>query len=145
MASLGTALNSFAWTVDSAIRSSSGSSGEETFPVRSFASVVDRAINSDSAEDVEEDFMLFTRTEIVATATDNFSVEVENTIKKSVQDCSWSNHTGDPSLLNVVTVNGKPMSNFNIKKAEKIAGPIQPGNYWLAINSMLMLLDCDIS
>ncbi|KAJ1414696.1 putative zinc-ribbon domain, plant [Sesbania bispinosa] len=29
-----------------------------------------------------------------------------------------------------VTVNGQPLSDRVIKKAEKLAGPIQPGNYW---------------
>ena len=50
-------VRSFAWVVDNAIKSDSE---EETFAVRSFASVVDSAINSDGAEDVEEDFWLFT-------------------------------------------------------------------------------------
>ncbi|KAG4938073.1 hypothetical protein AAZX31_16G025100 [Glycine max] len=31
---------------------------------------------------------------------------------------------------NNVTVNGQPISDCMIKKAEKLAGPIQPGNYW---------------
>nr|XP_007147286.1 hypothetical protein PHAVU_006G1112001g [Phaseolus vulgaris]ESW19280.1 hypothetical protein PHAVU_006G1112001g [Phaseolus vulgaris] len=154
MANLGAIFNTdfpagFTWVVDNAIRSSSGStSEEETSPERTFASVVDSAINSDGAE---EEFQLVTpdnssksflfATEIVTTSTDNVSLQVENeivgyifgqscsanTIKKSFQDFSCSNHTGDSSL---VTVNGKPIPNFVIKKAEKLAGPIQPGNYW---------------
>ncbi|KAK7332764.1 hypothetical protein VNO80_29519 [Phaseolus coccineus] len=147
MANLGTVFNTdfpagFTWVVDNAIKSSSGStSEEETSPVRTFASVVDSAINSDGAE---EEFRLVTRTEIVTTSTDNVSLQVENeivmyifgqscsanTIKKSFQDFSCSDHTAEPSLLNVVTVNGKPIPNFVIKKAKKLAGPIQPGNYW---------------
>jgi len=161
MANLGAIFNTdfpagFTWVVDNAIRSSSGSTSEEETspPERTFASVVDSAINSDGAE---EEFQLVTpdnssksflfATEIVTTSTDNVSLQVENeivgyifgqscsanTIKKSFQDFSCSNHTGDSSL---VTVNGKPIPNFVIKKAEKLAGPIQPGNYWL---------DCDIS
>jgi len=110
-------VRSFAWVVDNAIKSDSE---EETSALRSFASVVDSAINSDGAEDVEDDFRLFTRTQIMATCNNNFSLEAENeigqscsgnTIRRSFQDFSWSNHTGDPSLLNFVSANGKRVSN----------------------------------
>ncbi|TKY61280.1 Extra-large guanine nucleotide-binding protein 1 [Spatholobus suberectus] len=52
-----------------------------------------------------------------------------NIIKKSFRDFSRSNHTDDRSKINV-TVNGQPISDRVLKKAEKPAGPIQPGNYW---------------
>ncbi|KAK7338029.1 hypothetical protein VNO77_18626 [Canavalia gladiata] len=52
-----------------------------------------------------------------------------NIIKKSFRDFSRSNHTDDRSKINV-TVNGQPISDRVIKKAEKLAGPIQSGNYW---------------
>ncbi|XP_027348859.1 protein ENHANCED DISEASE RESISTANCE 4-like isoform X2 [Abrus precatorius] len=51
-----------------------------------------------------------------------------NIIKKSFRDFSRSNHADDRSKINV-TVNGQPISDRVIKKAEKQAGPIQPGNY----------------
>ncbi|KAL5156213.1 Protein ENHANCED DISEASE RESISTANCE 4 [Glycine soja] len=52
-----------------------------------------------------------------------------NIIKKSFRDFSWSNHTDDRSKISV-TVNGQPLSDRVVKKAEKLAGTIQPGNYW---------------
>ncbi|RDX71987.1 Protein ENHANCED DISEASE RESISTANCE 4, partial [Mucuna pruriens] len=52
-----------------------------------------------------------------------------NIIKKSFRDFSRSNHTDDRSKINV-TVNGQPLSDRVVKKAEKLAGTIQPGNYW---------------
>ncbi|CAJ2631342.1 protein ENHANCED DISEASE RESISTANCE 4-like [Trifolium pratense] len=52
-----------------------------------------------------------------------------NIIKKSFRDFSRSNQTDDRGKINV-TVNGKPLSDRMVKKAEKHAGPIQPGNYW---------------
>ena len=51
-----------------------------------------------------------------------------------------SNRRSDSFLANIikkdngkssVTVNGQPIPDRVIKKAEKFAGPIQPGNYWL--------------
>jgi hypothetical protein len=53
-----------------------------------------------------------------------------NIIKKSFRDFSRSNQNDDRGKINV-TVNGKPLSDRVVKKAEKLAGPIQPGNYWL--------------
>lgn len=52
-----------------------------------------------------------------------------NIIKKSFRDFSRSNQNDDRGKINV-TVNGKPLSDRVVKKAEKLAGPIQPGNYW---------------
>ncbi|BAT87868.1 uncharacterized protein HKW66_Vig0072950 [Vigna angularis] len=52
-----------------------------------------------------------------------------NIIKKSFRDFSRSNHTDDRSKISV-TVNGQPLSDRVVKKAEKLAGTIQPGNYW---------------
>ncbi|KAK7285822.1 hypothetical protein RJT34_20603 [Clitoria ternatea] len=52
-----------------------------------------------------------------------------NIIKKSFRDFTRSSHADDRGKINV-TVNGQPLSDRVIKKAEKLAGPIQPGNYW---------------
>ncbi|KAL5061268.1 hypothetical protein RYX36_032872 [Vicia faba] len=53
-----------------------------------------------------------------------------NIIKKSFR----SSQTDDRGKINV-TVNGKPLSDRVVKKAEKLAGPIQPGNYWYDIRA----------
>ncbi|KAL1350402.1 hypothetical protein AAHE18_06G021500 [Arachis hypogaea] len=59
--------------------------------------------------------------------TDSF---LANIIKKSFRDFSRSAlQRSDRSKINV-TVNGHPISDRVLKKAEKLAGPIQPGNYW---------------
>ncbi|XP_028794763.1 protein ENHANCED DISEASE RESISTANCE 4 [Neltuma alba] len=55
-------------------------------------------------------------------------------IKKSLRDFSKSNQTDKRSSSNV-TVNGHPIPDRVIKKAEKLAGPIQPGNYWYDIHA----------
>ncbi|CAK7335683.1 unnamed protein product [Dovyalis caffra] len=51
-------------------------------------------------------------------------------IKKSFRDFSRFNqhvHNEKPDIL----INGKPISDRMVKRAEKLAGPIQPGDYWL--------------
>ncbi|XP_047311594.1 uncharacterized protein LOC124914998 [Impatiens glandulifera] len=49
--------------------------------------------------------------------------------KKSIRDFSKSSHGSDQETINVV-VNGRAISDRLVRKAEKLAGPIQPGNYW---------------
>lgn len=53
---------------------------------------------------------------------------IANVIKKSFRDFSRSN---DEPEKTSVTINGQPITDKVIKKAEKLSGPIQPGNYWL--------------
>ncbi|KAL2490279.1 Protein of unknown function (DUF3133) [Abeliophyllum distichum] len=50
-------------------------------------------------------------------------------IKKSFKDFGRSNQTVEQEKANV-TVNGHLIPDRMIKKAEKLAGPIQPGHYW---------------
>ena len=50
-------------------------------------------------------------------------------IKKSFRDFSKSSHTVQSGKRNV-TVNGHPIPDRLVKKAEKLAGPIYPGQYW---------------
>ncbi|KAI3444442.1 hypothetical protein Pfo_001107 [Paulownia fortunei] len=50
-------------------------------------------------------------------------------IKKSFKDSNRSNETFEQEKANV-TVNGHLIPDRLIKKAEKLAGPIHPGNYW---------------
>jgi hypothetical protein len=51
-------------------------------------------------------------------------------IKKSFRDFSRSNQHLPNEKLNVI-INGKPIPDCMVKRAEKLAGPIQPGDYWL--------------
>ncbi|XP_057496953.1 protein ENHANCED DISEASE RESISTANCE 4-like [Actinidia eriantha] len=50
-------------------------------------------------------------------------------IKKSFRDLSRSNHTMEQSSTNV-TINGHPIPDRTLRKAEKLAGPVHPGHYW---------------
>ncbi|KAJ9706140.1 hypothetical protein PVL29_001615 [Vitis rotundifolia] len=50
-------------------------------------------------------------------------------IKKSFRDFTRSNHSMDNSKPKV-SVNGQPIPERAVKKAEKQAGPVQPGEYW---------------
>ncbi|XAR53977.1 hypothetical protein NMG60_11028945 [Bertholletia excelsa] len=51
-------------------------------------------------------------------------------IKKSFRDFSRSNsNTGEQCSINV-TINGQQMPDCVLRKAEKLAGPIHPGQYW---------------
>ncbi|KAK9279438.1 hypothetical protein L1049_013117 [Liquidambar formosana] len=50
-------------------------------------------------------------------------------IKKSFRDLSRSNQTTENEKPNI-TINGHAIPDRLIKKAEKLAGPIQPGQYW---------------
>uniref|UniRef100_A0A5B6Z3M8 Uncharacterized protein n=1 Tax=Davidia involucrata TaxID=16924 RepID=A0A5B6Z3M8_DAVIN len=49
--------------------------------------------------------------------------------KKSFRDFSRSNENVDQDRTNV-TVNGQPIPDQLVKKAEKLAGPVHPGQYW---------------
>ena len=50
-------------------------------------------------------------------------------IKKSFRDFSRSNQTDDRGKCNV-SINGHPISDRVLKKAEKQSGPVSPGQYW---------------
>lgn len=50
-------------------------------------------------------------------------------IKKGFRDLSKSHQTGDDDRCDV-TINGHPLSERLVKKAEKQAGTIHPGDYW---------------
>uniref|UniRef100_F6HUS3 Uncharacterized protein n=1 Tax=Vitis vinifera TaxID=29760 RepID=F6HUS3_VITVI len=50
-------------------------------------------------------------------------------IKKSFRDFTRSNHSMDNSKPKV-SVNGQPIPERAVKKAEKQAGPVHPGEYW---------------
>ncbi|KAK9274950.1 hypothetical protein L1049_022207 [Liquidambar formosana] len=50
-------------------------------------------------------------------------------IKKSFKDFSRSNQNVENGRTNV-SVNGQPIPDRVVKKAEKLAGPIHPGEYW---------------
>ncbi|TYH95765.1 hypothetical protein ES332_A12G129400v1 [Gossypium tomentosum] len=52
-----------------------------------------------------------------------------NIIKKSFKDFSRFNQTEERGKGNI-SVNGHPITDRVLKKAEKMAGPIQPGQYW---------------
>ncbi|KAM0981774.1 hypothetical protein ACFX2A_015072 [Malus domestica] len=50
-------------------------------------------------------------------------------IKKSFKDFSKSNQAVEKTRPTVF-INGQPIPDHVVKKAEKLAGPIQPGDYW---------------
>lgn len=50
-------------------------------------------------------------------------------IKKSFRDLTRSNHSMDGTKAKVY-VNGQPIPDRAVKKAEKQAGPVHPGEYW---------------
>ncbi|XP_076931029.1 uncharacterized protein LOC143596036 isoform X1 [Bidens hawaiensis] len=50
-------------------------------------------------------------------------------IKKSFRELSRSSQHVDQGIVNV-TVNGHPIPDRLVKKAEKLAGTVQPGDYW---------------
>ncbi|KAJ6393572.1 hypothetical protein OIU77_022912 [Salix suchowensis] len=55
-------------------------------------------------------------------------------IKKSFRDFSRSNqrmHNEKPNVF----INGKPIPDRLVKRAEKLAGPIQPGDYWYDVQA----------
>ncbi|TYH43147.1 hypothetical protein ES332_D11G108300v1 [Gossypium tomentosum] len=52
-----------------------------------------------------------------------------NIIKKSFKDFSRFNQTEERGKSNI-SVNGHPIPERVVKKAEKIAGPVLPGQYW---------------
>ncbi|XP_076954539.1 uncharacterized protein LOC143629035 [Bidens hawaiensis] len=53
----------------------------------------------------------------------------ERVIKKSFREFSKSSQHVDQGKVNV-TVNGHPIPDRLVKKAEKLAGPVLPGDYW---------------
>ncbi|XP_050385388.1 protein ENHANCED DISEASE RESISTANCE 4-like [Argentina anserina] len=54
---------------------------------------------------------------------------ITNFIKKSFRDFSKSNQTNEHGRSNV-SINGHPIPDRVLKKAEKIAGTVHPGQYW---------------
>ncbi|KAK9145361.1 hypothetical protein Sjap_005264 [Stephania japonica] len=50
-------------------------------------------------------------------------------IKKSFKDLSKSNQSVEDGKFSV-SINGHPIMERSLKKAEKLAGPIRPGQYW---------------
>ncbi|XP_004308319.1 PREDICTED: uncharacterized protein At5g05190 [Fragaria vesca subsp. vesca] len=54
---------------------------------------------------------------------------IANFIKKSFRDFSKSNQTNENGRSNV-SINGHPIPDRVLKKAEKIAGTVHPGQYW---------------
>jgi hypothetical protein len=61
-----------------------------------------------------------------------------NIFKKGSRGSSQTDKVDDHENC-IVTVNGQPLSDRMVKKAEKLAGPIQPGNYWFVFFIALML------
>ncbi|KAJ6703479.1 EXTRA-LARGE G-PROTEIN-LIKE [Salix viminalis] len=55
-------------------------------------------------------------------------------IKKSVRDFSRSSQHL-PNEEHDVLINGKPIPDYMVKRAEKLAGPIQPGDYWYDVRA----------
>ena len=47
-----------------------------------------------------------------------------------IKKFSKSNQNVDHGKVNAITVNGRSLPERVIKKAEKLSGPIQPGDYW---------------
>ena len=62
-------------------------------------------------------------------------------IKKSFRDSNISYDDADNEKANV-TVNGYLISERIIKKAEKLAGPIQPGHYWYVSSNTFSEIYC---
>ncbi|KAK9094295.1 hypothetical protein Scep_025764 [Stephania cephalantha] len=50
-------------------------------------------------------------------------------IKKSFKDFSKSNQSAEDGKSSV-SINGHPITERSLKKAEKLAGPVRPGQYW---------------
>ncbi|XP_065860245.1 protein ENHANCED DISEASE RESISTANCE 4 [Euphorbia lathyris] len=57
-----------------------------------------------------------------------------NIIKKSFKDFSRSNQTDERGRSNV-SINGHLIPDRLVKKAEKIAGPVHPGQYWYDVRA----------
>uniref|UniRef100_A0A6N2K6P0 Uncharacterized protein n=1 Tax=Salix viminalis TaxID=40686 RepID=A0A6N2K6P0_SALVM len=55
-------------------------------------------------------------------------------IKKSVRSFSRSSQHL-PNEEHDVLINGKPIPDYMVKRAEKLAGPIQPGDYWYDVRA----------
>ncbi|PRQ17475.1 putative zinc-ribbon domain, plant protein [Rosa chinensis] len=75
-------------------------------------------ISQDSTEASKEDRPKIRK------GTDNFLVGL---IKKSFKDSSKSDQIVERTK---VLINGQPIPDHLVRKAEKLAGPIQPGDYW---------------
>lgn len=87
----------------------------------SFNEYLDTCISQDSAEvSKEEDEPKISK------GTDSFLVGF---IKKSFKDFSRSNQYVEDERPNV-TINGQPIPERVVIKAEKLAGPVCPGDYW---------------
>ncbi|XP_062074524.1 protein ENHANCED DISEASE RESISTANCE 4-like [Humulus lupulus] len=91
----------------------------------SFSEYQNQTMPQDSAEMNKEDQLKFNK------SSDSFVVGF---IKKSFRDISRSNHNGETERPKVF-INGQPIPDRVVKRAEKIAGSIRPGDYWYDFKS----------
>lgn len=86
----------------------------------SFNEYLDTCISQDSAEASKED------QSTVSKGTNSF---FPGFIKKSFRDFSRSKLSVEDEMPNV-SINGQPIPDGVVRKAEKLAGPVRPGDYW---------------
>ncbi|PON82470.1 putative zinc-ribbon domain [Trema orientale] len=91
----------------------------------SFGEYQNHTMSQDSAEINKEDRFRFSK------GSDSNFVGF---IKKSFRDFSRSNHNGENERPKVF-INGQPIPDRLVKKAEKLAGPVSPGDYWYDFRS----------
>ncbi|KAF3448677.1 hypothetical protein FNV43_RR09390 [Rhamnella rubrinervis] len=92
----------------------------------SFNEYLDTCISQDSAEVSKEEDQ-----PTISKGTDSSLVGF---IKKSFKDYSRSNQYVEDERPNV-TINGQPIPERVVRKAEKLAGPVCPGDYWYDIRA----------
>ncbi|KAL5571382.1 hypothetical protein UlMin_020979 [Ulmus minor] len=95
----------------------------------SLATEMDVSFNEYSNAEISQDSGDASRTVDQPKANKGGDSFFTNIIKKSFRDLSKSNQTDERGRSNV-SINGHPLPDRVVKKAEKLAGRIQPGQYW---------------
>ncbi|KAF3773819.1 Uncharacterized protein EJ110_NYTH54554 [Nymphaea thermarum] len=102
---------------------------QHSFKEPSVATEIELSMPKDSSLDVSQDPGEGTREESAERSMKGSESFFTNLIKKSFKDFSRVTHSSDSEKTHV-SVNGKPIPEKLVRKAEKQAGPIYPGNYW---------------
>ncbi|XP_010261502.1 PREDICTED: uncharacterized protein LOC104600320 [Nelumbo nucifera] len=108
--------------------SNKGTFRQDSIKDASAATEMDVSFNEYSNTGMSQDSGEVSREDVprVSKAGDSFFAGL---IKKSFRDFTRSNHTVENERC-IVSVNGQPIPDRLVKKAEKKAGPIHPGQYW---------------
>ncbi|XP_015889387.3 protein ENHANCED DISEASE RESISTANCE 4 [Ziziphus jujuba] len=111
------------------VKSNKATSRQNSLKEASLATEMEVSFNEYSNTGISQDSGDASRDDYQPKSNKGGESFLTNIIKKSFRDFSRSNQTDDRGKSNI-SINGHLIPERVIKKAEKLAGPIHPGQYW---------------